>query len=58
DQIHHIQDIYRLLFVRGLNHSNAVAMVKEHIEESVEKSRILEFLSQTERGIMRGFRAL
>ncbi len=58
DQIHHIQDIYRLLFVRGLNHSNAVAEVREKVEDSVEKSRILEFLSQTERGVMRGFRAL
>lgn len=58
EQIHHIQDIYRLLFVRGLNHTNAVAAVRQTIEESVEKSRILEFLSQTERGVMRGFRAL
>ncbi len=58
EQIHHIQDIYRILFVRGLNHSNAVEKVRTTIEDSVEKSRILEFLSQTERGIMRGFRAL
>jgi len=58
EQIHHIQDIYRILFVRGLNHTNAVAQVRNSIRESVEKSRILEFLSQTERGIMRGFRAL
>lgn len=57
EQIHAIQDIYRILFVRGFNITQAISMIKESIPASPEKSSILEFLDQSERGIMRGFRA-
>jgi len=57
EQIHRIQDIYRLLFVRGYNISQAVSVIKDTILESPEKNLILEFVDQSERGIMRGFRA-
>lgn len=57
EQIHRIQDIYRLLFVRGYNISQAVSVIKMSIPDCVEKDLILEFVDQSERGIMRGFRA-
>jgi UDP-N-acetylglucosamine acyltransferase len=57
EQIHLIQDIYRVLFVRGYNISQAVSIIKETIIDSPEKSIILEFVDQSERGIMKGFRA-
>ncbi len=57
DQIHSIQDIYRILFVRGNNITQAVSIIKETIPSSVEKKLILDFVDQSERGIMRGFRA-
>lgn len=57
DQIHLIQDIYRLLFVRGYNISQAVSVIKEMIPDCSEKELILEFVDQSERGIMKGFRA-
>lgn len=57
DQIHAIQDIYRVLFVRGYNISQAVSVIKETIPDRPEKELILEFVDQAERGIMRGFRA-
>ncbi len=57
DQIHAIQDIYRVLFVRGYNISQAVSVIKETIPDRPEKDLILEFVDQAERGIMRGFRA-
>ena len=56
-QIHAIQDIYRLLFVRGYNITQAVGVIKDTIADSPEKDLILEFVDQSERGIMRGFRA-
>lgn len=58
EKIHHIQDIYRIMFVRGLNHTTAVNHIREEIENSKEKERILEFVLESERGLMRGFRAL
>ncbi|MEP6648106.1 MAG: acyl-ACP--UDP-N-acetylglucosamine O-acyltransferase [Saprospiraceae bacterium] len=57
EQIHLIQDIYRILFVRGYNITQAVAFIKDSIAESPEKTAILDFVDQSERGIMRGFRA-
>ncbi len=57
EQIHLIQDIYRLLFVRGYNISQAVSIIRETIIDSPEKDIILEFVDQSERGIMKGFRA-
>ncbi len=57
EQIHSIQDIYRLLFVRGYNISQAVSVIKDAIPDIPEKELILEFVDQSERGIMRGFRA-
>lgn len=57
DQIHQIQDIYRLLFVRGYNTTQALGVIRDTIPASPEKNTILEFVDQSERGIMRGFRA-
>lgn len=57
DQIHAIQDIYRVLFVRGNNITQAVSIIKETIPSSPERDLILDFVDQSERGIMRGFRA-
>jgi len=58
ETIHHIQDIYRLLFVRGHNNTTAIQKIREEIQDSDERARILEFISETERGLMRGLRAL
>lgn len=57
EQIHTIQDIYRVLFVRGYNITQAVSVIKETVPAGPEKELILEFVDQSERGIMRGFRA-
>lgn len=57
EQIHAIQDIYRILFVRGYNITQAVAVIKENVPAGPEKQLILDFVDQSERGIMRGFRA-
>ncbi len=57
EQIHLIQDIYRLLFVRGYNTTQALAIIRETIPACPEKDLILNFVDQSERGIMRGFRA-
>ncbi len=57
EQIHGIQDIYRLLFVRGYNITQAMAIIRENVPPSAERDLILNFVDQSERGIMRGFRA-
>lgn len=55
-QINHIQDIYRILFVRGYNTSQAIAIIEATVNASAEREQILRFLSDSDRGIMKGFR--
>lgn len=58
EQIHHIQDIYRILYVRGYNTRQAVEEIEATIKASDERDQILEFIGTADRGIMRGFRPM
>lgn len=58
DIVHTIQDIYRILFVRGNNTSQAVKLIKETIPDCEEKTIILNFIANTKRGIMKGFKQI
>ncbi len=55
-QINHIQDIYRILFVKGYNTTQAVSFIEATVNATAEREQILRFLSESDRGIMRGFR--
>lgn len=57
-QIHAIQDVYRLLFVRGYNTSQAIQLIEDTLPHSGEKSEILQFIKRSERGLLKGFRQL
>ena len=56
EQINHIQDIYRILFVKGNNVKKAIDTIEATIHESAEKEYILQFLMQADRGLMKGFK--
>lgn len=57
EDIHHIEDIYRNLFVKTLNTSQAIRSIKEEIEPSPLKSQILSFIDASERGLIRGYKS-
>jgi len=57
-QINHIQDIYRILFVRGHNTRQALRIIETTINATAERESILDFLNQSDRGIMKGFRQM
>jgi len=57
-QINHIQDIYRILFVKGYNTRQAIAIIETSINASAERETILQFMSHTDRGVMKGFRQI
>lgn len=54
DQIFRINDIYRTLYNRGLNNSDALKTIEEEIEDCPEKDKILSFIRSSQRGIVRG----
>lgn len=55
DKINEIQDIYRILFLKGYNNSKAVEEVEHLIPASPEREHILDFVRSSERGIMKGY---
>ncbi len=58
EEIHHIQDIYRLLYVRHTNLQRAVAAIEEQIPHSPYREEIVEFIRNSRRGIMKGMRSI
>jgi len=55
EQINHIQDIYRILYVNGHNVSKAVSIIEAEIPASQERDEILFFINNSSRGIMKGY---
>ena len=54
DEVHLIEDIYRILFIKGINITNAVKEIESDVEESPYKTQILEFIKNSSKGILRG----
>ena len=52
--INQIEDIYRLIFVRGHNITNALELVIKEIPDSKIKNQIVEFIKNSSDGIIKG----
>ncbi len=57
ETIHHLQDIYRILFVKGYNTRRAIEIIETTVDATDEREEILAFLQEADRGLMRGFKA-
>lgn len=59
-QINNIQDIYRIMFVKGYNTTQAIEVIEKEIEATPEREKILTFvrMASTNRGLMKGFKQL
>lgn len=55
DQINHIQDIYRYIYLKKQNVSQAVNYIEAEIPASPERDEILAFIARSTRGIMKGY---
>ena len=53
EQIREIQDIYRIIYQRGKNISQAVETVKIQFKSSQLASEIIDFIQSSERGLIR-----
>lgn len=54
EQIQQVEEIYRTLYVKGLNVTNAVDVIEKESPESKEKLHILDFIRNSKDGIIRG----
>jgi UDP-N-acetylglucosamine acyltransferase len=55
EQINYILDIYRILFVKGHNTSQALAIIEAQFPVTDERDEILGFIRDSGRGLMKGF---
>ena len=57
ESILQIEDIYRTIYVKGYNVSNAITIVEQEAPASVEKELIVKFIRESKEGIIRGVTA-
>lgn len=55
EKINHIQNIYRILFQKNYNYSQALEIIELEIEPSDERDEIISFIRNSQRGIMKGY---
>ncbi len=56
EQIHNIQDIYRILYIKGFNTTQAVEKIENVFGATPERDNILQFIRDANRGIIKGLR--
>ncbi len=55
EQIRDIQNIYRILFQKGLNNSDGIERIEAELPASKERDEIILFVRNSHRGIIRGY---
>jgi UDP-N-acetylglucosamine acyltransferase len=55
EKISEIQEIYRYVFLKGLNNLKALDVIRNSVPESPERDYIIYFIQSSERGIMKGY---
>ena len=58
EKIWEIQDIYRELYQKNMNHGEALRFIEEHYPPSEEREKIVGFVRSSKRGIMKGYDAV
>ncbi len=55
DKIREIQNIYRILYQKNYNNTQAVQIIEAEMEATPERDEILQFIRNSQRGIMKGY---
>ncbi|HBF88023.1 MAG TPA: acyl-[acyl-carrier-protein]--UDP-N-acetylglucosamine O-acyltransferase [Bacteroidales bacterium] len=50
-----IQEIYRILYLKGNNNTKALEFIETHLKASPERDEIIQFIRNSSRGIMKGY---
>jgi UDP-N-acetylglucosamine acyltransferase len=58
EKIKEIQDIYRIIYLKGYNVSQAIDVIEAEMAATPERDEILSFISRSSRGIMKGYSKL
>lgn len=55
DDMHHIEDIYRILFVRGYSVRKALEVIETSLPQTDYARQITSFIRNAQRGLMKGY---
>jgi UDP-N-acetylglucosamine acyltransferase len=55
DKINEIQEIYRVLYLRGHNNSKALSIIEGEMMPTPERDEIISFIRESDRGVMKGY---
>lgn len=55
ERINAIQEIYRILYLRGRNITQAVRYIEANVPATPDRDEILSFINNSQRGIMKGY---
>ncbi len=55
ETINNIQEIYRIIYLKGYNVTQAVEIIEAELPATQERDEILTFISNSSRGIMKGY---
>jgi len=55
DKINEIQEIYRMIYLRGQNNSKALDNIQMEMSSSKERDEIINFVRNSDRGVMKGY---
>ena len=55
DKIREVQNIYRILYQQNYNNSQAASIIEAEMEATPERDEILQFIRDSQRGIMKGY---
>jgi UDP-N-acetylglucosamine acyltransferase len=55
DKIREIQNIYRILFQKNYNYTQAIDIIEAEMEATPERDEIIQFIKDSHRGIMKGY---
>ena len=55
NKIWELQDIYRDLYQKDMNHSEALKYIEENYPQSEERDSVINFVRNSKRGIMKGY---
>jgi len=58
EKIREIQDIYRIIYQKNYNTTQALGIVEAEMKVSVEKDNIIQFIKDSKRGIMKGYTSI
>jgi UDP-N-acetylglucosamine acyltransferase len=55
ESIVNIQEMYRIIYMSGLNTTHAIERIEKEFAETPERNMVVDFIKNSDRGIIKGF---